>query len=321
MECLTPKEGWNTAVFSGDYQYFINTWSNYNTPYVATLCNKKGVALSKLLDNQELVAKVADYGWSQRETFSFTTSEGVKLDGWMVKPRGFNPSRKYPVIMFQYSGPGSQQVVNSWSAGGMGQGGVFDQYLASQGFIVACVDGRGTGGRGAEFEKCIYLNMGKVESRDQVETALWLGKQSYVDAKRIGIWGWSLGGFNTLMSMSEGRGVFRAGVAVAPPTHWKYYDTVYTERYMRTPQENPEGYEDNPISRAAKLHGELLICHGLADDNVHPQNAFEYSEALVQADKDFKELIYTNRNHGISGGNTRNHLMRQIANFFKENMK
>lgn len=321
VECLTPKEGWNTAVFSGDYQYFINTWSNYNTPYVATLCNKKGVALSKLLDNQELVAKVADYGWSQRETFSFTTSEGVKLDGWMVKPRGFNPSRKYPVIMFQYSGPGSQQVVNSWSAGGMGQGGAFDQYLASQGFIVACVDGRGTGGRGAEFEKCIYLNMGKVESRDQVETALWLGKQSYVDAKRIGIWGWSFGGFNTLMSMSEGRGVFRAGVAVAPPTHWKYYDTVYTERYMRTPQENPEGYEDNPISRAAKLHGELLICHGLADDNVHPQNAFEYSEALVQADKDFKELIYTNRNHGISGGNTRNHLMRQIANFFKENMK
>ena len=160
-----------------------------------------------------------------------------------------------------------------------------------------------------------------MESRDQVETALWLGKQSYVDAKRIGIWGWSFGGFNTLMSMSEGRGVFRAGVAVAPPTHWKYYDTVYTERYMRTPQENPEGYGDNPISRAAKLHGELLICHGLADDNVHPQNAFEYSEALVQADKDFKELIYTNRNHGISGGNTRNHLMRQIANFFKENMK
>ena len=223
--------------------------------------------------------------------------------------------------MHQYSGPGSQQVVNSWNAGSMGQGGAFDYYLAEQGFIVVSVDGRGTGGRGADFEKAIYLRMGNLESKDQVETALWLGKQSYVDKERIGIWGWSFGGFNTLRSMSEGRNVFRAGVAITPPTNWRFYDTIYTERYMRTPKENPEGYAINPIERASKLHGALLICHGIADDNVHPQNSFEYSEALVQADKDFKEILYTNRNHSIYGGNTRNHLLRQVANFFMEELK
>lgn len=318
---LTDQEGWNTAIFAGNYQYFINTWSNYNTPYVYTLRAQSGKVLSTLLDNSALKAKTAQYGWAARTPFSFTTSEGVKLDGWMLKPADFDPAKKYPVIMFQYSGPGSQQVVNSWNAGSLGQGGAFDQYLVQQGFIVACVDGRGTGGRGADFEKCIYQNMGAQESKDQVETALWLGQQSYVDSSHIGIWGWSFGGFNTLMSMSEGRGVFYAGVAVAPPTNWRYYDTVYTERYMRTPKENPEGYADNPIGRAAKLHGALLICHGVADDNVHPQNSYEYAEALVQADKDFSEMWYTNRNHSITGGNTRNHLMRQIANHFINHLK
>jgi len=212
-------------------------------------------------------------------------------------------------------------VVNSWNAGAMGQGGAFDYFLAQQGFIVACVDGRGTGGRGAAFEKCTYLKLGELEAKDQVETALWLGKQSFVDKERIGIWGWSFGGFNTLMSMSEGRGAFRAGVSVAPPTNWKYYDSVYTERYMRTPKENPDGYDVNPIKRAQALQGALLICHGVADDNVHPQHTFEYAEALVQADKDFRELYYTNRNHSIVGGNTRNHLLRQIANFFLTELK
>ena len=321
VERLTDKEGWNSAIFSGDYQCFVNTWSDLNTPYVYTLRNQKGKVLSVLEDNAALKEKVAQYGWTGRELFSFTSSEGVKLDGWMLKPKDFDASKKYPVVLFQYGGPGSQQVVNSWSAGSMGQGGAFDHYLAQQGFIVVCVDGRGTGGRGAEFEKCIYQNLGVLESRDQVETARWLSKQSFVDAKRIGIWGWSFGGFNTLMSLSDGSGVFCAGVAVAPPTDWRYYDTVYTERYMRTPKENPEGYATNPIGRAKDLHGALLICHGLADDNVHPQNSFEYAEALVQADKDFKELWYTNRNHGISGGNTRTHLLRQIANFFMEHMQ
>lgn len=316
-ECLTEGAGWNTAIFSGDYAYFVNNWSDRNTPYVYTTRNNGGKVIATNVDNAELKEKTKKYGWSPKETFSFTTSEGVKLDGWMVKPADFNASKKYPVILFQYSGPGSQQVINSWNIGSMGQGGAFDEYLAQQGFIVVCVDGRGTGGRGADWEKCTYLQLGKLEAKDQVETALYLAQQPYVDKDRIGIWGWSYGGFNTLMSMSEGRAVFKAGVAVAPPTDWRYYDSVYTERYMRTPKENPNGYDDNPIHRANELNGALLICHGTADDNVHPQNTFEYAEALVQADKDFKENYYTNRNHSIFGGNTRNHLLRQISEWFQ----
>ena len=318
---LTDREGWNTAFFSGDFQYFVNTWSDYNTPYVFTTRTREGKLINTIEDNKAVKQLVSDYGFCKREPFSFTTSEGVVLNGWMVKPKDFDANKKYPVIMHQYSGPGSQQVTNSWSAGSMGQGGAFDSYLAQEGFIVVSVDGRGTGGRGSEFEKCTYLNLGNLESKDQVETALYVGSLPYVDKDRIGIWGWSYGGFNTLMSMSEGRGVFRAGVAIAPPTNWKYYDSVYTERYMRTPKENPDGYATNPIERASKLHGALLICHGTADDNVHPQNTYEYSEALVQADKDFRELFYTNRNHGIFGGNTRNHLLRQVAQFFKTELK
>ena len=318
---LTDREGWNTAFFSGDFQYFVNTWSDYNTPYVFTTRTREGKVINTIEDNKAVKQLVSDYGFCKREPFSFTTSEGVVLNGWMVKPKDFDANKKYPVIMHQYSGPGSQQVTNSWSAGSMGQGGAFDSYLAQEGFIVVSVDGRGTGGRGSEFEKCTYLNLGNLESKDQVETALYVGSLPYVDKDRIGIWGWSYGGFNTLMSMSEGRGVFRAGVAIAPPTNWKYYDSVYTERYMRTPKENPDGYATNPIERAPKLHGALLICHGTADDNVHPQNTYEYSEALVQADKDFRELFYTNRNHGSFGGNTRNHLLRQVAQFFKTELK
>jgi len=318
---LTDREGWNTAFFSGDFQYFVNTWSDYNTPYVFTTRTREGKVINTIEDNKAVKQLVSDYGFCKREPFSFTTSEGVMLNGWMVKPKDFDANKKYPVIMHQYSGPGSQQVTNSWSAGSMGQGGAFDSYLAQEGFIVVSVDGRGTGGRGSEFEKCTYLNLGNLESKDQVETALYVGSLPYVDKDRIGIWGWSYGGFNTLMSMSEGRGVFRAGVAIAPPTNWKYYDSVYTERYMRTPKENPDGYATNPIERASKLHGALLICHGTADDNVHPQNTYEYSEALVQADKDFRELFYTNRNHSIFGGNTRNHLLRQVAQFFKTELK
>ena len=320
-ERLTDAEGWNSALFSGDFQYFINTWSDYNTPYVYTTRTRSGKVISTLQDNSQLRQTIKDYGFCKREAFSFTTSEGVTLNGWMLRPLDFDASKRYPVIMHQYSGPGSQQVKNAWNAGSMGQGGAYDSYLAQQGFIVVSVDGRGTGGRGAEFEKCTYLNLGDLESRDQVETALYLGTLPYVDKDRIGIWGWSYGGFNTLMSMSEGRPVFRAGVSIAPPTNWRFYDSVYTERYMRTPKENPDGYATNPIERASKLHGALLLCHGTADDNVHPQNMYEYSEALVQADKDFRELLYTNRNHGIYGGNTRNHLLRQVAQFFMTELK
>ena len=321
-ERLTSKEGQNNATFSRGFRYFINIWSDLNNPPVYTLNDSRGRILHTMIDNKALKEKYQSYGLGTKELFSFTTSEGVKLNGWMVKPADFSPSKRYPVIMFQYGGPGSQQVLNYWNIGAAGQGAILEQYMAQQGYIVACVDNRGTGGRGAEFEKCTYLRLGEKEAFDQVEAALWLGQQPYVDKDRIGMWGWSYGGWNTLMSMSEGRPVFCAGVAVAPPTCWRYYDSVYTERYMRTPKENKSGYDEvNPIARAEKLHGALLICHGLADDNVHFQNTAEYTAALIQADKDFKENIYVNRNHGISGGNTRNHLYRQIIQWFDEKLK
>nr|WP_308535584.1 S9 family peptidase [uncultured Prevotella sp.] len=320
VSCLSLKDGWNDAVFSGDYKFFLNTWSDRNHPYVYTIYDNRGKMIREVLNNDTLLANIVKYDIPTKEFFKFTTSEGIELNGWMMKPSDFDENKKYPVIMHQYSGPGSQQVIDSWSIGSMGNGGIFDAYLSQKGFIIVSVDGRGTGGRGAEFEKCIYQRLGDLESKDQVEAALWLGKEKYVDAGRIGIWGWSFGGFNTLMSMSEGRNTFKAGVSIAPPTNWRYYDTVYTERYMRTPQENPDGYATNPIERVGKLNGKLLICHGIADDNVHIQNAYEYSEALVQADKDFKENFYTNRNHSIYGGNTRNHLLRQVAEWFINNL-
>lgn len=320
-QCLTQRKGWNSAVFSKGYKYFVNTWSDCDTPYEFSIYSNSGKKTATLIDNSALKSTMAAYNLPKKEFFSFTTSEGVTLNGVMIKPADFDANKKYPVIMWQYSGPGSQQVKNAWSIGSMGQGALYDDYLTQQGFILVCVDGRGTGGRGADFEKCTYLKLGDLESKDQVETAVYLGTLPYVDKDNIGIWGWSYGGFNTLMSMSEGRPVFKAGVAVAPPTSWKYYDTIYTERFMRTPNENASGYDICPIKRADKLHGSLLICQGLADDNVHPQNVFEYTEALVQADKDFKMNIYTNRNHSIYGGNTRNHLLRQIAQFFIEKMK
>ena len=321
-EVLSQKAGVNNAVFSSNYKYFINTWSDLNHPLQYTLCQNNGKVLKTLIDNQELVQKLSDYDLGTKELFSFTTSEGVQLNGWMVKPKDFDPAKKYPVIMYQYGGPGNQQVLNQWGIGMNGGGAILEQYLCQQGYLCVCVDNRGTGGRGAEFEKCTYLRLGELEARDQVETALWLGGQPYVDKERIGIWGWSYGGWNTLMSMSEGRPVFKAGVAIAPPTCWRFYDSIYTERYMRTPNENKAGYDEvNPIARASQLSGALLLCHGLADDNVHYRNTAEYVEALVQADKDFRQLVYTNRNHSIFGGNTRNHLFRQVVNHFNATLK
>ena len=322
VECLTEKDGWNTAVFSGDFKNYINTWNDLNTPTKITLRNVQGKVTATLVDNKELTEKYSIYAKGKKELFSFTTGENVELYGWIVKPENFNQQKKYPVVLFQYGGPGSQQVKNTWNIGMNGQGAILEQYMAQQGYIVVCVDNRGTGGRGAQFEKCTYLRLGEKEAKDQVETALWLGRQSFVDASRIGIWGWSYGGWNTLMSMSEGRGVFAAGIAIAPPTSWRFYDTVYTERFMRTPAENKQGYDEvNPMARASQLHGALLLCHGLCDDNVHYQNTAEYVETLVQADKDFRQLVYTNRNHSIYGGNTRNHLFRQCMNFFGEHLK
>lgn len=316
---LSSSVGTNSAKFSKTMKYYMNVYSSAQQPPVTSLCDNNGKAITTLIDNADLKAKVEKVV-GKKEFFQFTTSEGVQLNGWMVKPRDFDASKKYPVVMYQYSGPGSQEVTDSWNLGFYGAG-IFESYLTEQGFICACVDGRGTGARGADFEKCTYLQLGLRESQDQVETAIYLGSLPYVDKANIGIWGWSFGGFNTLMSMSEGRPVFKAGVAVAAPSNWKYYDTVYTERYMRTPNENAAGYAINPMERAANLSGSLLLIHGTADDNVHFRNVAEMSEALVQANKQFEMQIYTNRNHSIYGGNTRYHLLTRMCDFFKRNLK
>lgn len=317
--CLSDRLGDNSAIFSTKMNYYINVWSNIQTPPITTLHNSRGKLIATLEDNNELISQLSTIDLGSREFFQFTTSEGVTLNGYMVRPANFSPQSKYPVVMFQYSGPGAQQVVDSWNCGNMG-GTLYEQFLASKGFVCVCVDGRGTGGRGAEFEKCTYLNLYALESRDQVETAIYLSKLPYVDSSRIGIWGWSYGGSMTLMSMSEGRPVFAAGVAVAPVTSWRFYDTIYTERYMRTPQENSSGYDFGPINSVDKLSGKLLICHGTADDNVHFRNTIEYTEELIQAGKSFMVLPYNNRNHNISGGNTRQHLFSSITDFFIQNL-
>lgn len=316
---LSSSVGTNSAKFSKTMKYYMNVYSSAQQPPVTSLCDNNGKTITTLIDNADLKAKVEKVV-GKKEFFQFITSEGVQLNGWMVKPRDFDASKKYPVVMYQYSGPGSQEVTDSWNLGFYGAG-IFESYLTEQGFICACVDGRGTGARGADFEKCTYLQLGLRESQDQVETAIYLGSLPYVDKANIGIWGWSFGGFNTLMSMSEGRPVFKAGVAVAAPSNWKYYDTVYTERYMRTPNENAAGYAINPMERAANLSGSLLLIHGTADDNVHFRNVAEMSEALVQANKQFEMQIYTNRNHSIYGGNTRYHLLTRMCDFFKRNLK
>lgn len=311
---LSNQQGTNSPIFSSSMKYFMNKFTSLDTPMLITLNDNTGKVLKTLVTNDKLKEKLAGYAIPQKELFTFKTTEGVDLNGWMMKPVNFDPSKRYPVLMFQYSGPGSQQVLDKWGIS-------WETYMASLGYVVACVDGRGTGGRGSEFQKCTYLNLGVKEAKDQVEAAKYLGGLPYVDKGRIGIWGWSFGGYMTIMSMSEGTPVFKAGVAVAAPTDWKYYDTVYTERFMRTPKENAEGYKAaSAFSRADNLHGNLLLVHGMADDNVHFQNCTEYAEHLVQLGKQFDMQVYTNRNHGIYGGNTRNHLYTRLTNFFLNNL-
>ena len=311
---LSNQQGTNSPIFSSSMKYFMNKFTSLDTPMLITLNDNTGKVLKTLVTNDKLKEKLAGYAIPQKEFFTFKTTEGVDLNGWMMKPVNFDPSKRYPVLMFQYSGPGSQQVLDKWGIS-------WETYMASLGYVVACVDGRGTGGRGSEFQKCTYLNLGVKEAKDQVEAAKYLGGLPYVDKGRIGIWGWSFGGYMTIMSMSEGTPVFKAGVAVAAPTDWKYYDTVYTDRFMRTPKENAEGYKAaSAFSRADNLHGNLLLVHGMADDNVHFQNCTEYAEHLVQLGKQFDMQVYTNRNHGIYGGNTRNHLYTRLTNFFLNNL-
>ena len=314
--CLTPREGTNSAQFSSDMKYFVNRFSNLSTPTIITVHDNNGKELRTLVDNKELVQRLAEYNLPTKEFFTFTTQRGDELNGWIMRPTNFNPSLKYPVLMTQYSGPGSQEVLDSF-------GGVdWETFMAAQGFVVACVDGRGTGGRGTDFEKCTYMQLGVKEAQDQVAAAQYLGSLPYVDSSKIGIWGWSFGGYMTLMAMSEGTPVFKAGVAVAPVTDWNYYDTVYGERFMRTPQQNFDGYKASScMERADKLSGRLLIVHGMADDNVHFQNTAEYAEKLVQVGKQFEMQVYTNRNHSIFGGNTRNHLYTRLTEFFNRELK
>ena len=311
---LSQQEGMNYATFSPSMKYFVNTYTNLNTPTITTLNDNSGKVTKTLIDNKSLQNTLAQESMPQKEFFSFKTANGTELNGWMMKPTDFSASKKYPVIQFQYSGPGSQQVLDNFGVS-------WETYMASLGYIVVCVDGRGTGGRGTEFQKSTYLKLGVQEAEDQVATAKYLGTLPYVDKNRIGIWGWSYGGYTTIMSMTEGTPVFKAGIAVAAPTDWKFYDTIYTERYMRTPKENASGYQNSSaFNRADKLNGNLLLIHGMADDNVHYQNVAEYAEHLVQLDKQFDMQIYTNRNHGIAGGNTRNHLYRRMTNFFLNNL-
>ena len=312
---LSNRQGTNSAQFSSDMKYYLNRFSNLSTPTLITLNDNSGRELTTLLDNAELKQKLTEYNLPVKEFFTFQTPDGTSLNGWMMKPTGFDAARKYPVLMYQYSGPGSQEVRDRFGIS-------WETYMATQGYVVVCVDGRGTGGRGADFEKCTYLNLGIKEAKDQVATAQYLGTLPYVDKNRIGIWGWSFGGYMTLMSMSEGTPVFRAGVAVAAVTAWDYYDTIYGERFMRTPKENAEGYKHtSAIQRADKLHGSLLLVHGMADDNVHFQNCAEYAERLVQLGKQFDMQVYTNRNHSIFGGNTRLHLYTRLTNFFNRELK
>ena len=312
---LTDAEGTNSADFSDNFAYFVNTWSNANTPARITVNETKSKKeLRVLQDNAALKEKLANTSFSKKEFFKVHTASDYELNAWIVKPVNFDESKKYPVLMVQYSGPNSQQVLDKY-------GFDWEHYLAANGYIVVSVDGRGTGARGEAFRKCTYLRMGELESRDQVEAAQALGKLPYVDASRIAIWGWSFGGYNTLMSMSVGNGTFKAGIAVAPPTDWKYYDSVYTERFMRTPKENFSGYAaTSPIRLAKDLQGKLLLVHGTADDNVHFQQTMDYAEALVQAGKQFDMQVYKDRNHSIYGGNTRYHLYTRMSNFLFDNL-
>ena len=313
---LSQLTGYNTASFSEQGKYFVNYWSNADTPTMITLHDGSGKQMRVLEDNQSVRAKVASVQFPKREYITVTAADGVtRLNGWILKPYNFNPARKYPVVMIQYSGPDSQQVTDRYGS---------DWYYAllNEDIVVACVDGRGTGARGEEFRKSTYMNLGIKESDDQVAAARYLASLPYIDKNGIGIWGWSYGGYNVLMSMSRGNGTFKAGVAIAPVTDYRFYDTVYTERFMRTPQQNNQGYENgSPIALASRLEGNLLLIHGMADDNVHFQNSVEYTRALVEAGKHFDMFFFPDKDHSIRGENTRKYLYEKVIAYFKQNLK
>ncbi|MBS7785879.1 S9 family peptidase [Flavobacterium sp. CYK-55] len=315
---LTAQTGTSSATFSPNFQYFIQSYSSAKQPPVYSLNeSKSGKAIKVIENNEALQNKLKAYDLPQKEFFVLKTEKGHELNAWMIKPKDFDASKKYPVLMYQYSGPGSQQVNNDWNSS--------DDYwfsmLTQKGYIVACVDGRGTGFKGADFKKCTQKQLGKYEVEDQIDAAKVFGNYPYVDKNRIGIWGWSYGGFMASNCIMKGADVFKMAVAVAPVTNWRFYDSIYTERYMQTPQENPSGYDDNsPINHVDKLKGKFLLIHGSADDNVHVQNSMQMMEALIQANKQFDSQIYPDKNHGIYGGKTRIQLFNKITNFIKENL-
>ena len=314
---LQPTNGTNGANFSKKGSYYIHSYSDEKTPpKYALYQTRKNKLISELLNNQKLCKRLESYNLSNRE-FSTLNVNGLNFNMWMIKPDNFDPKKKYPLLMFQYSGPGSQQVSNRWGDSRT----IWHKDLANKGYIIACVDGRGTGFKGAEFKKSTYLNLVKYESIDQIEAAKSLGSLSYIDESRIGIWGWSFGGHMAAQCLLTGKEVFSMAIAVAPVTNWRFYDTIYTERFMRTPQENPDGYDLNsPLNYADKLEGKFLIIHGSADDNVHVQNTMRLVEELIQEDKQFEWMIYPDKNHGIFGGNTRRHLYTKMTNFIIENL-
>ncbi|MBZ9786841.1 S9 family peptidase [Psychroflexus sp. CAK57W] len=315
---LTRKTGTNRADFSADYTYFVNTFTNTTTPAVYTLHKaKNGKLVREIKDNSALLTKLDGYNLSPKELSTLEVN-GNELNTWMIKPPNFDPEKTYPLLMFQYSGPGSQSVSNTF----FGTNDYWYQMLAQQGYIVACVDGRGTGFKGRDFKKVTQKELGKYELEDQISSAKLFGARDYIDGDRIGIWGWSYGGFMSTNAIFQANDVFKAAIAVAPVTSWRFYDTVYTERYMTTPQENPSGYDDNsPITHVDEFDkGNYLLVHGSGDDNVHVQNTMQLIEALVQANKQFDWRIYPDKNHGIYGGNTRLHLYTLMTNFIKENL-
>lgn len=312
---IAAKAGDNGGSFSSTFDYFVLTHSTINTPPTYQVMDRDGKEVRTIIDNTDLAAKQQAFGVQPVEFFDFETSEGVKLNGYMIKPAGASSGREHPLLMHVYGGPGSQQVINNWR----GQNYWWFQHLVQQGFAIAVVDNRGTGARGEEFKKMTYLQLGKYETIDQIEAAKYLGKLDFIDDERIAMFGWSYGGFMALHSILQGNDVFAAAISIAPVTSWKWYDSIYTERYMRTVEENAEGYQQNsPVYFANRLKGDLLLVHGMGDDNVHFQHTAEMANALIMANKQFDTYFYPNRNHGIYGGPTRLHLYTKMTNFLQE---
>ncbi len=314
---LSPQKGFNGANFNADGNFFIHSYSDSQTPPIYNLVRSKdGEILRELLNNKPLIEKLKEYNLSKKE-FNTISINGHQLNSYMIKPTRFDPNKKYPVLVYQYSGPGSQQVSDRW----ISSNDLWHLLLAKKGYIIACIDPRGTGYKGRDFKKMTYLNLVKYETEDQIAFGRFLSKLSFVDSDKIGIWGWSFGGHVSSQSILLGHDVFSLAIAVAPVTNWRFYDTIYTERFMRTPQENPDGYDQNaPLNHVEKLKGDYLIIHGSGDDNVHLQNTMEMASKLIQANKPFDMMIYPDKNHGIYGGNTRNHVFNKMTQFISENL-